>query len=80
MLFKLINMYVKIWGWGKGGRDLGRSLPYLEVGGFPDSSEDKESLCNVREPGLIPGWGRYPGEGNSNPLRYSCLENSMDRP
>ena len=27
----------------------------------------------------IPGWGRYPGEGNGNPLQYSCLENSMDR-
>ena len=28
---------------------------------------------------LIPGWGRSPGEGNGNPLQYSCLENSMDR-
>ena len=31
------------------------------------------------DPGLIPGWGRSPGEGNGNPLQYSCLENSMDR-
>ena len=31
------------------------------------------------DPGLIPGFGRYPGEGNGNPLQYSCLENPMDR-
>ena len=30
------------------------------------------------DPGLIPGWGRAPGEGNGNPLQYSCLENPMD--
>ena len=29
--------------------------------------------------GLIPGWGRSPGEGNGNPFQYSCLENPMDR-
>ena len=34
---------------------------------------------DVREVGLIPGWGRFPGEGNGNPLQYSCLENPMDR-
>ena len=39
----------------------------------------KESACNARDPGSIPGWGRSPGEGNGNPLQYSCLENSMDR-
>ena len=33
----------------------------------------------IRDPGLIPGSGRSPGEGNDNPLQYSCLENSMDR-
>ena len=32
-----------------------------------------------RDTGLIPGWGRSPGEGNGHPLQYSCLENSMDR-
>ena len=47
--------------------------------GFPHSSVGKESACNVGDPGLIPGSGRSPGEGNGNPLRYSCLENSMDR-
>ena len=46
--------------------------------GFPGSSEGKESACNAGDPGLIPGLGRFPGEGNSNPLQYSCLENPMD--
>ena len=34
---------------------------------------------NAVAPDLIPGWGRSPGEGNGNPLQYSCLENPMDR-
>ena len=34
---------------------------------------------DVRDLGLIPGWGRNPGEGHGNPLQYSCLENPMDR-
>ena len=47
--------------------------------GFPDGSEVKVSACNVGELGSIPGLGRFPGEGNGNPLQYSCLENPMDR-
>ena len=47
--------------------------------GFPGGSDDTESACKVGEPGLIPGSGRSPGEGNGYPLEYSCLENSMDR-
>ena len=39
----------------------------------------KEYACNARDPGSIPGLGRSPGEGNGDPLQYSCLENSMDR-
>ena len=39
----------------------------------------KESAYNTGDSGLIPGSGRSPGEGNGNPLQYSCLENSMDR-
>ena len=42
----------------------------------------KASACNpgdARDRGTIPGSGRFPGEGNGNPLQYSCLENSMDR-
>ena len=37
------------------------------------------SAGGIRDSGLIPGLGRVPGEGNSNPLQYSCLENAMDR-
>ena len=43
------------------------------------SSVGKESACNAGELGSIPGLGRSPGEGNGNPLQYSCLENPMDR-
>ena len=45
----------------------------------PGSSEGKTSACNVGDPGSIPGSGRSPGEGNSNPLQYSCLENPRDK-
>ena len=38
----------------------------------------KASTRNAGDPGLIPGSGRSPGEGNGNPLQYSCLENPMD--
>ena len=37
------------------------------------------SICNAGDLGLIPGLGRSPGEGNDNPLQYSCLESSRDR-
>ena len=46
--------------------------------GFPSSSDSKVSACNVGDLGSIPGLGRSPGEGNGNPLQYSCLENFMD--
>jgi len=46
---------------------------------FPGDSEDKESTCNAGDPSSIPGSGRSPGEGNGNPLQYSCLEYPMDR-
>ena len=46
---------------------------------YPDSSVGNQSTCNVGDPGVIPGWGRSPGEGTGNPLQNSCLENSMDR-
>ena len=45
---------------------------------FPGGSEGKASAYNAGDPGSIPGSGRSPGEGNGNPLQYSCLENSMD--
>ena len=46
--------------------------------GFPGGSEVKVSASNAGDPGLIPGSGRSPGEGNGNPFQYSCLENPMD--
>ena len=46
---------------------------------FLGGSDSKESSCNAGDSGLIPGLRRSPGEGNSNPLQYSCLENPMDR-
>ena len=47
--------------------------------GFPSGSDSEESACNAGDPGSIPGLGRFLGEGNGNPLQYSCLENPMDR-
>ena len=46
--------------------------------GFPGFPDGKASACNAGDPGSILGLGRPPGEGNGNPLQYSCLENSMD--
>ena len=39
----------------------------------------KESACNAGDLGLVPRWGRSPGEGNGSLLQYSCLQNSLDR-
>ena len=47
--------------------------------GFPSSSDGKASACNVGDPGSIPGSGKSAREGNGNPLKYSCLDNFMDR-
>ena len=53
--------------------------------GFPDGSEGKASACNKGNPedtgdaGSIPGSGRFPGEGNGNPLQYSCLGNFIEK-
>ena len=51
----------------------------IDLQGFPGGSECKESAYNARELGSIPRFGMSPGEGNGNPLQYSCLGNSMDR-
>ena len=45
---------------------------------FPAGSDGKASAYNVGELGLIPELGRNPGDGNGNPLQYSCLENAVD--
>ena len=47
--------------------------------GFLRSSVGKESACNAGDLGSVPKSGRSPGEGNGNPLQYSCLENPTDR-
>ena len=46
---------------------------------FPGGSDGKESAYKAGDPGSIPGSGRSPGEGNGNPLQYSCLEKPMIR-
>ena len=75
MFSKSLNQY-SVDGWG--------CVPSLlftwgqTVVDFPCGSAGKESAYNVGNLGSIPGSGRSPGEGNSNPLQYSCLENPMD--
>ena len=55
-------------------------LPWsYSILGFPSDSVGKESASNAGDPGSIPGSGRFPGEGNGNPLQYSYLKHSMDR-
>ena len=46
---------------------------------FPDGSVVKNPPASIGDVGLIPGSGRFPGEGNDNPLQYSCLGNPLDR-
>ena len=46
---------------------------------FPNGLDDKESTCSAEDAGSIPELGRFPGEGNGNPLQYSFLKNSMNR-
>ena len=57
----------------------GKFHVYYSMIGLPGGSDCKESACNAGDPGLIPGLGRSPGEGNEYPLEYSCLGNPMDR-
>ena len=54
-------------------------LSLMPLTDFPSGSDCKMSVYNARDLGSIPGLGRFPGEGNGNPLQYSCLENPMDR-
>ena len=58
---------------------MGYKRNYIAYKGFCVGSNSKERAFNARDLGLIPGWGRSPGEGNGYPLQYSCLETSMDR-
>ena len=52
---------------------------FYQAVGFPSSTDSKASACNAGDPGLIPGLGRSPEEGNGNLLQYACLENALDR-
>ena len=54
-------------------------MSYIKFLVFPSGSDSKESTFNAGDKGLIPGSERSPGEGNSYPLQYFCLKNSMDR-
>ena len=63
-------------------QSLGQEVPWRSDGlptpvflGFPGGSDGKESTCNARDLGSIPGLEDSPGEGHGNPLQYSCLEN-----
>ena len=60
------------------GLDLNDLLPSLGIGVPPGGSEVKASASNAGDLGSIPGLGRSSGEGNGNPLQYSCLENPME--
>ena len=65
------SSYIKLWF---------KKMIYIYLSwDFPGGSVGKESACNVGDMSLIPGLGRSPGEGNCNPLQYSCLENPTDR-
>ena len=54
-------------------------MAFALITNLPCSSYGKESACSAGDQGSIPGLGRSSGEGNDNPLQYSCLKNPMDR-
>ena len=54
-------------------------LAQIYILGFPGGSGGKEFACNLGDPGLIPGLGRYHAEGHGDPLQHSRLENFMDK-
>ena len=62
-----------------GGIDYRLVNKHRKILGFPGGSDSQESVCKARDPDLIPGSGRSPGEGNGYPLQNSFLENPMDR-
>ena len=64
--------------WGRKESDTTERLNWTEPGASLDW-DGKKSACNAGDVGSIPGSGKLPGEGNGNPLQYSCLENPMDR-
>ena len=59
--------------------DMAERLSTAQPHSFPGGLDGKEYTCNAGDLGSIPRLGRSPGEGNGNPLQYSCVENPMDR-
>uniref|UniRef100_A0A4W2F7A1 Acidic leucine-rich nuclear phosphoprotein 32 family member n=1 Tax=Bos indicus x Bos taurus TaxID=30522 RepID=A0A4W2F7A1_BOBOX len=84
-VFKLLPQLTYLDGYDREDREAPDSD--AEVDGVDEEEDDEgewalndvESACNAGDPGLISGSGRSPGEGNGNPLQYSCLEYPMDR-
>ena len=74
----VLETWVQSLGWEIPWRRAWQPIPVFLPGESPGGSAGKESACNEGDLGLIPGLGRFPGEGNSYPLHYSGLENSMD--
>ena len=84
-LFYFFSWSLKLWT-RKGPKS---GMTYLIIGilknscepvlGFPGGSDGKETACSAGNPVSISGLGRSPGEGNGNPLQYSCLENPTDK-
>ena len=68
--FHMLNEQLSVWEISKF---------YNRLSGLPQWLSGKESTCQARDLGSIPGLGRSPGKGNANPLQYPCLENPMDR-
>ena len=60
-----------------------KATDITSLDGLPGGASGKEPVCqrrrDIRDAGLIPGAGRYPGGGHGNPLQYSCLDNPLDR-
>ena len=64
--------------WGRGTANIARPLARASPQGLPGGSAGKESACSGGDLGSVLGLGRSPGEGISNPVYYSCLENSIN--
>ena len=78
-----ITLIILLFGFGLLGAPSGWLLSFrhssVSLWGIPHSSVGQESACNAGDSGSIPGSETSTGEGNGNPLQYSCLENPMDR-
>ena len=72
----IVHGVIKRWTWLSAFHF---SLLHDKLRGLPSDLDSKESACNMGDLSLISELGRSPGDRNDNPLKYSCLENSMDR-